>query len=315
MRAEPRARVTTVPRRFVAWSCVALAGCVSADSFFFAGHPVDRYAFDEADSAMDGDLSSPHATVIAASLRDEGFVTTDAGDVVHWVFARQTPRDGEAPVTILFSHGNGGNLGRFWDRVELLWQLGAQVVVYDYPGFGRSSGSASEEGVHASARAVLEATLARPDVDAERLVFYGHSLGVVPTLRLAVLAEAGNVPRPRAVVSESGWCSAQAMIEDAAFLDVPREALTHLTLDNCASLASLRSTRVLLLHGGRDAVVSQRQLALLEDAASLPVEVHLVPQASHVDVTTWDATRATWADSAPVASSAFASWMAPLLGE
>ena len=116
------------------------AACQVGD-FFFAGSPAEPYRFDEIDPQLDGDLSSPHPSIVPAALRDEGFVTRGDGTSVHWVLARQP--EGATSTTVLYSHGNGPGLGRFWDRVEILWQLGFQVMIYDYPGFGRSGGEPS----------------------------------------------------------------------------------------------------------------------------------------------------------------------------
>jgi fermentation-respiration switch protein FrsA (DUF1100 family) len=260
---------------------------------------------------MDGDLSAPHPSIVPASLRDEGFVESELGDTIHWVLARQP--EGEARGTIFFSHGNGPHLGRFWDRAELLWQLGFAVLVYDYPGFGRSSGRPSEPGLHAAARAALVMLAARPDVASGPIVLYGHSLGGAPTFELALATQRGDLDVPiAAVVGESVWCSIQEMIVDGAFLDLPRELLSDLRFDNCAALASLPGARVLLLHGARDRIVSARQLSLLVASAAAPPEVHVVPDAGHVDVSTVGGVTSTSAAAAPVASPDYAAWLGAL---
>ncbi|GAB4210665.1 MAG: hypothetical protein OHK0013_31530 [Sandaracinaceae bacterium] len=297
--------------RFALATAVALLGaCLSIDTFFFAARRVDGYRFDEADPEMDGDLSSPHPSIVPPELREEGFVTSDEGDTIHWVLAR---RPEAARGTVLFSHGNGPHLGRFWDRAELLWQLGFQVLLYDYPGFGRSSGSPSESGMYAAARATFAMLASRPDVDPTRLVLYGHSLGGAPTFELAARVRAAALgPRPAAVVGENVWCSMQEMIADGAFLDLPRELLSDLRFDNCAALASLRGARVLLLHGDRDRIVTLRQLELLVASAAEPPEVHVVSGAGHVDVAIYGGVGSGATAAAPVASPDYAAWLTAL---
>jgi len=304
-------------RRFAFASAVlsagALVACLGIDTFFFAGRPVSGYRFDEIDPELDGDLSSAHASLVPPSLREEGLLELEGGEVIHWVLARQP--DGAARTTVLYSHGNGPHLGRFWDRVEILWQLGYQVLIYDYPGFGRSSGEPSEPGMYAAAEGALELLVARDDVDASRLLFYGQSMGGAPTFELAARAMRGELARPLAVVTEGAWCSMEAMLQDAAFLDVPRELLSQLRFDNCARIAELRDVPVVLLHGARDRVVPPRQLDLLIGAAASPPEVHVLETAGHVDVSV---VGDPWAGPSPAPgrpspavrpSAAYAEWV------
>jgi len=295
-------------------SASALAACLGIETFFFAARPVSGYRFDEVDPELDGDLSEPHASLIPASLREEGMLPIDNA-VIHWVLARHP--DGAARTTTVYSHRNGPHLGRFRDRVQVLLQPGHPVLVYDYPGFGRSSGAPSEPGMYAAGHAVLEALVARDDVDPSRVIFYGQSMGGAPTFELAARAQRGEVAgaRPLAVVTESAWCSMEAMIQDAAFLEVPHELLSRLHFDNCARIAELREVPVMLLHGERDRVVPRRQLDLLIGAAASPPEVHLLETATHVDVSV---VGEPWPGASPAPgrrppavrpSAAYAGWM------
>jgi fermentation-respiration switch protein FrsA (DUF1100 family) len=299
-----------------------LAACEVGD-FFFAGTPAEPYRFDESDPQVDGDLSSPHPSIVPAALREEGFVVSGDGASVHWVLARQPA--GAASITVLYSHGNGPGIGRFWDRVEILWQLGFQVLIYDYPGFGRSSGEPSEPGMYEAAESVLALLAARADVDPSRVIFYGHSLGAAPTFELASRAERGEVivdrageslvVRPAAVVTESAWCSIEEMIRDGAFLDLPGELLSRLRFDNCARIAALRDVPVMLLHGDRDRIVPVRQLALLEGQAAASPIVYVVPGATHVDVAVVGTPRAsiTAAAGVPRPSEDYAGWLSAIV--
>lgn len=307
----------SIVRTSLALFAVSLVACLGVEDFFFAGVSAEPYRWDEIDPQLDGDLSSPHVSLVPPSLRDEGLL--DGASTLHWVLARQP--EGSARTTILFSHGNGPHLGRFWDRVEVMWQLGYQVLVYDYPGFGRSGGEASEGALYEAATRMLVMLAERDDVDPERIVLYGHSMGAAPTFDLAVRSARGEVVvrrggvelavRPRAVISESGWCSIEEMIRDGAFLDLPRELVSDLSLDNCARIAELRGVPVLLLHGERDRVVPIRQLALLDGRAAEPPIVHRLEDATHVDVSVVGLpfSDATLPEGVPRASRDYADWL------
>jgi pimeloyl-ACP methyl ester carboxylesterase len=291
---------------------LALApSCLSVETFFFVGRASNGYDFDSVDINLDGDFSAPHRSIIPRDAREEGFASLESGEQVHWVFAHH----GSGPrTTILFHHGNGPHLGRFWDRVEVLFQLGYDVMLFDYPGFGRSTGTASELGTQASADAMLVTLLAREDIDPTRVVLYGHSLGGAVALGLAERAESGAFEardgtrfQAQGVVTESAWCSIEEMIRDAAFLDIPRELLTDLHFDGCAHAARLRTTPLMLLHGTRDGVVPLRQHTLLV-AGAAPRGVDHVLDATHVNVMIAGGGGVN-DEGVPYASPHYAGWM------
>ena len=100
-------------------------------------------------------------------------VTFTAGDgtVLHgwWL-----PANGTHAGTVVYCHGNTGNLARHVGWVSWLPAQGYDVLVFDYRGYGNSAGEPSRSGTVADAIAAIDFALAR---DPERTVVYGHSLG------------------------------------------------------------------------------------------------------------------------------------------
>lgn len=257
---------------------LVLSGCFDAGAFFFAPRRLDRaYDFDEVDPELEGDISEPHASIVGPDDREEGFL--DAGGLaIHWVLAR---REG-ATDAILYSHGNGVHLGHYWDRVERLWELGYTVLIYDYPGYGRSEGDPTEDGVYAAGQAALE-RLAEEGI--ERIWLYGFSLGGAPTYELAARSERGDAPDVRGVISEGTFCSAEDLLEDGTQVGIDGHFITQVMLDNCARMRELRDTPVLILHGTDDRVVLVRHARLLSEAAiATPATVEIIEGATHLDV-------------------------------
>lgn len=255
-----------------------LLGC-TVDGLFFNPTSVDGYDFDSGeDPSLEGELTALHPSLIDAEHRREGFAATNAGDV-HWVFAR---RDG-ATDAILFSHGNTGNLGLYWDRVERLWELGFHVLIYDYPGYGRSEGEPTERGVFDAGQAALEQLAAQPEVS--RIWLYGYSLGGAPTYELAARSERGEAPPVAGVMTEAAWCSAEDLLQDGALVNVPGHFGTDLEMDSCARVAELTETPLFLMHGSEDNVIHVRHLTLLERAAAnVPARAERIEGAGHIDV-------------------------------
>ncbi len=267
-------------RAWIIAMVLSASGCVDAGSFFFAPRKVDGYDFDGTDPQLAGDLEPAHPSIVGPENRREGFVHTADG-AIHWVLAVQPG----ASDAILYSHGNAVHLGRYWDWVERLWSMGFTVMIYDYPGYGESDGSPSEEGVFAAGQAVLEQLASMPEAENARLWLYGYSLGGAPTFELAARAERGDAPAVTGMIGESVWCSVQDILQDSAEVDVPGSYFTRLVMDNCARMRELTTTPVMLMHGTADGVIPIRHLTLLEEAdVAAPLTVHRVAGAGHTDL-------------------------------
>ena len=256
---------------------VTAAGCMSMDSFLFNPESVDEYHWDEVDPQLDGELTDAHPSLVGPADRFEGFTEAD-GQKVHYVFAR---RPG-ATDTIFYSHGNRKHLGRYWDRVELMWQLGYHVMIYDYPGYGRSEGEPSEAGIYANAAAVLELLPTMPEVDTARVWFFGYSLGGAPAYELAARAEPGQALAPLGLITEAAFCSVATLVQDGAFLDIPPSYVASFEFDNCAKAATL-TLPVLLIHGAADTFLVPRHAQLLADQIANH-ELIIVPGGAHSDI-------------------------------
>jgi fermentation-respiration switch protein FrsA (DUF1100 family) len=164
------------------------------------------------------------------------------------------------------------------DRVPhaaLLCAAGLDVLLFDYRGYGRSSGRASEEGTYRDARAARAALLARPEVDAGRVVYLGESLGAAVALALAL-----EHP-PAGLVLMSAFTSIRDMAR-RHYPIVPPPVVP----DGYPSLRRVRDLRapLLVLHGDRDAVVPPLHGEALYDAAPEPKRLHVFAGAGHNDL-------------------------------
>jgi hypothetical protein len=86
------------------------------------------------------------------------------------------PAPAPARRTLLFLHGNAGNISHRLDKLAVFSDLGADVLMLDYRGYGRSEGSPDEAGTYRDADAAYD-WLRHRGVPAERIVAYGESLG------------------------------------------------------------------------------------------------------------------------------------------
>ncbi|MFI6869795.1 alpha/beta hydrolase [Nocardia sp. NPDC050406] len=197
--------------------------------------------------------------------------TADGETVDAW-FVRA---HGQPVGHILFAHGNGGNIGDRAPILALLAKAGFDVLIFDYRGYGRSSGRPSEEGTYLDARAARTALLARPGVDANKIVYLGKSLGGAVLLELAIAHP------PAALVLISTFTG----LRDAATAVYP--FLPKLFIPQ--AYPSLRRIRkltapVLIMHGDNDELLPFRMGEELYAAAPEPKKFVAFPGAGHNDV-------------------------------
>jgi len=241
---------------------LASAGCMKMDGFLADSEPTDEYLL-------------PGNTIPAELIEP---VTFESGG--HSLYGFWVASNGTRPgVTVLYFHGNKQHIDHYWDRVMLLHDVGVNVLIFDYRGFGRSEGEFSEQGLLEDARAALGFTLDRPEVSSDSLGFYGYSLGNVASIWLA-----SEVADPRFLVAEAAFASASSLEQGALNLALPAGWLTSGSFDNAERIRHI-DTPLLVLHGEDDDFVRFRDNGrVVYENAPWPKRLELVPVARHSDI-------------------------------
>ena len=175
-----------------------------------------------------------------------------------------------AERTLLFSHGNGEDIGWAKEFLEELRDLGFSVFAYDYPGYGLSEGAPSEDGCYQAAEAAYRYLVDERGIDPSTLVLYGRSLGGGPSLELAVRQPVAGI------ILESSFVSAFRVMTRIQIFPFDRfRNLDKIPTINCPSL---------IIHGERDEVVPFWHGQRLHEAAAEPKTFLPLPNTSHNDV-------------------------------
>ncbi|HEX9593766.1 MAG TPA: alpha/beta hydrolase [bacterium] len=142
------------------------------------------------------------ATPQAIGLDHEAITLTTAdGEWLDaWLIPTAKPR-----ATLLFCHGNAGNISHRLDSLRLFHDLGLTTLIFDYRGYGRSTGNPSEEGTYRDAAAAWQYLTQQRHLPPEEIVLFGRSLGA------AVAAELATHHRPGALILESAFTSVPEM--------------------------------------------------------------------------------------------------------
>ncbi|XP_014667443.1 PREDICTED: alpha/beta hydrolase domain-containing protein 13-like [Priapulus caudatus] len=112
------------------------------------------------------------------SLYENIFIRSKDGVRVNMILLKQPENYCQLVPTIVYLHGNAGNIGhRLQNAKGLFTQCGCNVLLLEWRGYGRSEGVPSEEGIYHDAQAAIDLLLQRPDIDRKKLIVFGRSLG------------------------------------------------------------------------------------------------------------------------------------------
>ena len=258
---------------------LVLPGCFKLDSFLFDATKVTEYL-----NPADMDSSWHVRFIIPDSLVAPVTLTAPDGNRVYGFFVRQPADTNVTPeneFTVIYNHGNGQNINRYWGRVELLWEMGYKVFIYDYEGYGKSEGAPSGDACYADAEAALNYVLARPDVVDSSVVYLGWSLGSFMACHLAA-----DIRHPRCLILENPLASTSALAEEGAVLAIPGTFVADADFDNEARIP-LVGCRTIIIYGRKDdtAVPKRNAEVLLKEAQGwIPITARPVDSAGHSDL-------------------------------
>lgn len=212
----------------------------------------------------------PSAAMVLPHGRDVVLDTDDGIRLGAWYF----PVDGHA-TAVLVCNGNGGDRSMRAALAAALNRMGLSVLLFDYRGYGGNPGRPSEEGLAADARAAQAWLAAQPDVDPQRMVYFGESLGAAVAVGLALRRP------PAALVLRSPFTS----LADVAAVHYPWLPARRLLLDRYPSIERIASVSapLLVIAGDRDGIVPESLSRRLHDAAGEPKHYVVVRGAGHND--------------------------------
>lgn len=187
---------------------------------------------------------------------------------------------GGSEDTIVWFHGNAGNISNRVHNILLMNRhVGANLFIFDYRGYGLSEGKPSEKGMYSDGEGALEYLTSRDDIDSDRLVLFGRSLGG------GVVVELGARHRVKAVIIESSFTSVDEMSRymrpSTAFFALSR-LLVRSRFDSLSKMGSIHSP-VMVVHGDRDVTVPVEMGKALYDAANEPKRFYEIKGATHND--------------------------------
>lgn len=191
---------------------------------------------------------------------EELFLRDSGEEMIHgWFIPSEKSR-----ATLLFCHGNAGNISHRLESIAVFNRIGLDVCIFDYRGYGKSSGSPSEEGTYRDGRLFYDYLKASRGIPAEGIIIFGRSLGSAVAVQLA-----GRV-KAAALICESAFTSA-VDLGKLLFPHLPARLLVFDRYDSSSRVGSLDIPK-LFIHSREDDLVPFEMGRELFEAAAPPKE-------------------------------------------
>ncbi len=228
---------------FVAYSILALVLYFMQTAFLYS--PVRQVPYNP------GDINLPFENVV--------FETKDRLKLSAWFIPAE-----KAQLTVLFCHGNGGNMTHRLDTINILNELGLNCFIFDYRGYGASEGKPSEAGTYRDAEAAYKWLTKKKNISPENIILFGRSLGGSIAAYLATKIEA------KALIVESSFTS---------YVDIGKKFYPYMPIRLAAiysykTIDYVRNAHmpVMIIHSRNDEVIPFEFGLRLYDAANEPKE-------------------------------------------
>jgi len=235
-------------------SIVKIAATAYAGIFLLVFFRQSKYVYYPG-RAVDGTPADARMAYEDVSLR-----TQDGETLNGWYVPATTNRE-TAPV-LLDCHGNAGDIGDRVGSVQTFHNMGLNVLIFDYRGFGRSTGKPTEQGTYMDAMAAWDYLTKQKGFATNQVIVFGRSLGGSIAAWLAAQVQ------PGALVTESAFTSAPDMAR-RMFPYLPCRLLCRFKYDTLSHVKKIRCP-VLIAHSRNDEMIPFENGRRLFEAANEP---------------------------------------------
>jgi len=183
--------------------------------------------------------------------------TNDGVKLDAWFVPADNPR-----ATLLFCHGNAGNISHRLESIELFHKLGLSVFIYDYRGYGNSQGKPSETGTYLDAQAAWRYLTDERQIQHKDIVIFGRSLGAAIASNLAAKTA------PKALIIESSFTSVPDLAAQL-YAFFPVRSLSRFSYPTEHNIQNVHAP-ILIIHSPDDEIIPYSHGKRLYEAAPEP---------------------------------------------
>ena len=215
----------------------------------------------------EGNWNSSSSSV---SREDVHFTASDGVRLHGWYI----PSAG-AKATLLWFHGNAGNITHRLGNIEMLKPLNLNIFIFDYRGYGKSEGVPDEKGIYSDSQAAYDWLVKVKNILPGEIILFGRSLGGICAVEVA----SGN--SAAGLILESVFPSAGKMAEKI-FPVLPLGGAIKSRFDAISKVPDLKLPK-LFIHGTQDEIVPYKLGRELFSVAADPKEFYDIQGAGHND--------------------------------
>ncbi|CAB4061395.1 ABHD13 [Lepeophtheirus salmonis] len=234
-------------------------------------HAGDRLLY-HPDQPPSSRVQIPSPASFGLSFENVYLKSTDSTKL-HAFFVKQ-PQDSLGSVpTVLYLHGNAGNIGhRLLNVKGIIAYLKCNVLLLEYRGYGQSDGAPSEEGLYKDAQAALDYLKQRSDIHSSKIVIFGRSLGGAVAIDLSSRTE--NRDKVACVLIENTFTSVPDIARELFNFRVVQWIPSWFYKNQFLSRWKVRkmTTPALFLSGGADALIPSKMMKELFEACGSTVK-------------------------------------------
>ncbi|MES9823331.1 MAG: alpha/beta hydrolase [Candidatus Thiodiazotropha endolucinida] len=199
--------------------------------------------------------TTPHQ--VGLGFESVDLMTADNVKLHGWFIPHERPR-----ATLLFFHGNAGNISHRLESLTLFNALGLAILIIDYRGYGNSEGKPSEKGLYRDAEAAWRYLTEIRALPEKRILLFGRSLGGAVAAYLATRND------PMGVVLESTFTSVPDMAAEL-YPWLPARWLARYHYNTLERMAAIDSP-VMIIHSRHDEIIPFDHGRLLFERAHQP---------------------------------------------
>ncbi len=186
-----------------------------------------------------------------------------------WFIPAKNPR-----ATLLFCHGNAGNISHRMESIAIFHQLDLNVLIFDYRGYGQSEGNPSEKGTYQDADAAWDYLTKQREIPANQIILFGRSLGA------AIASQLASRKEPQALIMESAFLSVPELAAHY-YPYLPVRLISRFRYNNRKHLQAVHRP-LLIIHSPEDEIIPYSHGKQLFAAAGEPKQF-LILRGGHND--------------------------------
>ncbi len=191
---------------------------------------------------------------LGLAYEDVELVTADRVRLHGWFVPAENARG-----TLLFFHGNAGNISHRLDSIAIFNRMNLDVLIIDYRGYGQSQGRISEKGSYRDAEAAWYYLTESRGIAADGIIVFGRSLGA------SIAAWLASQHAPAALIVESGFSSVPSMAQ-RLYPFLPVRWLSKFRYDTARYVSTL-ACPLLVVHSPNDEIIPYAEGRQIFDAA------------------------------------------------